>query len=86
MQTKEIDKASQHEMREQRSTATEAKKTAAKETIITGKETRTKAETTSGQAIAMRQKKRQKCEHKKGKNDRKKVETSENATAKVMSN
>lgn len=34
----------------------------------------------------MRQKKRQKCEHKKGKNDRKKVETSENATAKVMSN
>lgn len=73
--------ASQHEMREQRSTATEAKKT-----IITGKETRTKAETTSGQAIAMRQKKRQKCEHKKGKNDRKKVETSENATAKVMSN
>lgn len=57
MQTKEIDMASQHEMREQRSTATEAKKTAAKETIITGKETRTKAETTSGQAIAMRQKK-----------------------------
>lgn len=79
--------ASQHEMREQRSTATEAKKTAAKETIIIGKETRTKAETTSGQAIAMRQKKtRQKCEHKKGKNDRKMVETSENATAKVMSN
>lgn len=62
------------------------KKTAAKETILTGKETRTKAETTSGQAIAMRQKKRQKCEYKKGKNDRKKVETSENATAKVMSN
>lgn len=52
--------ASQHEMREQRSTATEAKKTAAKETIITGKETRTKAETTSGQAIAMRQKKKTK--------------------------
>lgn len=60
MQTKEIDMASQHEMREQRSTATEAKKTAAKETIITGKETRTKAETTSGQAIAMRQKKKDK--------------------------
>lgn len=59
MQTREIDMASQHEMREQKSTATEAKKkkTAAKETIITGKETRTKAETTSGQAIAMRQKK-----------------------------
>lgn len=79
--------ASQHEMREQRSTATEAKKTAAKEAIITSKETRTKAETTNGQAIAMRpKKKRQKCEYKKGKNDRKKVETSENATAKVMSN
>lgn len=35
----------------------------------------------------MRQKKkRQKCEYKKGKNDRKNVETGENATAKVMSN
>lgn len=57
-----------------------AKKMAAKKAIITSKQPRTKAETTSGQAVAMRKKKIKQHEDKKGNRDREEVETSEHAT------
>lgn len=55
---------------------------AAKEAIITSKQPRTKADTTSRQAVSMSKKTQH--EDKKGKRDGDEVETSEHATVEVM--
>lgn len=57
----------------------------AKEAIRTSKQPGTKAETTSRQAVAMREDhKEHSVMTKKGERDRQEVETSEHATAEVM--